>query len=188
MTIARNPPTFARPAIFPHSRGKGALIYPETPTYHHHTNTSSTTVCPPKWQTQRVPPTTGWTYWRDIIGYVSWTGASKRINVSSATRRGVGSRARPATGYFGRSLVLEHLCNRSRADAHDSPRALFERSETRRIVAPPPSFPWHIAFVLRRQQRAASAGQAGKSWRFRDGGFRGVRRERVPNYDCDSLN
>ena len=158
MAIARNPPTFARPAIFPHSRGKDALIYPETPTYHHHTNTSSTTVCPQKWQTQRVPPTTGWTYWRDIIGYVSWTGSNKRINVSSATRRGVGSRARPATGYFGRSLVLEHLCNRSRAGAHDAPRTHFERSETRRIAGPPPSFPWHIAFVLGREQRAASAG------------------------------
>ena len=115
-----------------------ALIYPETPTYHHHTNTSSTAACPQKWQTQRVSLTTGWTYWRDIIGYVSWTGSNKRINVSSATRRGVGSRARPATGYFGRSLVLEHLCNRSRANAHDSPRTLFERSETRTMIKPPP--------------------------------------------------
>ena len=150
--------------MFPHSRGKDAFIYPETPTYHHHTNTSSTTVCPPKWQTQRVPPTTGWTYWRDIIGYVSWTGANTRINVSSATRRGVGSRARPATGYFGRSLVLEHLCNRSRANAHDSPRTLFERSETRTMTKPPPfvSVAHRLDFVLGREQRAASAGWAGK--------------------------
>ena len=55
--------------------------------------------------------------------------------------------------------MLEHLCNRSRADAHDSPRTLFERSETRTMTkSPPPSFPWHIAFVLGREQRAASAG------------------------------
>ena len=35
---------------------------------------------------------------------------------------------------------------------------LFERSETRTMTSPPPSFPWHIAFVLGREQRAASVG------------------------------
>ena len=83
-------------------------------------------------------------------GYISRSRSNKRINVSSATRRGFGSRARPATGwYFGRFLVLlEESCNRSRAGAHDSPRTLFERSETCRVTEPPPTRSWHIAFVL----------------------------------------
>ena len=151
LAIARNPQTFARPASFHHCRGGNCLIYSETPTYmyHHHTNTSPTEVCPQKWQTQRVPLTAGRTYWRDIIGPVSWTGANKRTNASSATRRGVGSRARPATGHFGRSLVLEEFAA-GREPTLTTHRARFSSAARRaaRVAEFPPSF-FFVAHRLR---------------------------------------
>ena len=99
--------------------------------------------------------------------------------VPHSTRRGVGSRARPATGCrvfrtlsCARTLVQQVASRRSRLPAY-AIRA--QRDAHDDIVSPPrfrgtsPSF-WGVSNV----QRA----QAGKSWRFRGAVWRGVRRKK----------